>query len=373
MVELDYYELLEVHKSADQKTIKRAYRKLAMQYHPDRNQGDDEAEEKFKAINEAYEVLSDDEKRSLYDRYGKEGLKQSGYQGFSGAEDIMDIFEDLFGGFGGFGGGQRGQRRQPRDAYPLDIELQMEISFKEAVFGTKKEVEYAFKEPCEDCGSTGAKDGDLKQCSQCKGQGQVFMKQGFMTFSQTCPKCHGSGQEAAQKCPSCSGAGYKEEKEKFEVDIPEGIDSNNRLRVAGKGNLSRNGHRGDLYIVFIVQEDEHFVRNGNDIYLEVPVFFTQAALGESITIPSLTGQLTLELPVGAKDKQQFRFSGEGIKDVQSSSKGHLVAQIKIIYPTSLTSEQEELLQKLHESFGYESTPHENVFESAFEKIKSWFK
>jgi molecular chaperone DnaJ len=371
LVEVDYYELLEVEKSADQKTIKRAYRKLAMEYHPDRNQGNPEAEEKFKAINEAYEVLSDDEKRALYDRYGKEGLKQSGYQGFSGAEDIMDIFEDLFGGFGGFGGGRR--KKQRTDAYPLDIELQMEISFKEAVFGTKKEVEYVFKKPCDACGSTGAKDGELKTCTQCAGQGQVFMKQGFMTFSQTCPKCHGSGQEAGEKCPECKGAGYKEEKDKFEVDIPEGIDSNNRLRVAGRGNLSRSGHRGDLYIVFYVKEDEHFIRNGNDVYLEVPVFFTQAALGESIKIPSLTGDLTLELPVGAKDKQQFRFSGEGIKDVQSSQKGSLVAQIKIVYPTSLNADQRELLEKLHASFGYESTPHENVFESAFEKIKNWFK
>jgi len=372
LVELDYYKLLEVEKSADQKTIKRAYRKLAMQYHPDRNQGDSEAEEKFKAINEAYEVLSDDEKRRLYDRYGKEGLKRSGYQGFSGADDIMDIFEDLFGGFGGFGGSSR-KRRQPTDSYPLDMELQMEVSFKEAVFGTKKEVEYSYKIPCDDCGSTGAKDGELKRCTQCNGQGQVFMRQGFMTFSQTCPKCHGSGQEVSQKCPTCDGNGYKQVDEKFEVDIPEGIDSKHRLRVPGKGNLSRSGHRGDLYIVFDVQEDEHFIRNGNDLYLEVPVFFTQAALGESISIPSLRGELSLQLPVGAKDKQQFRFNGEGVKDVQSSSKGSLIAQIKVVYPTSLNTEQRELLEKLHKSFGYESTPHENVFESAFEKIKGWFK
>jgi molecular chaperone DnaJ len=253
------------------------------------------------------------------------------------------------------------------------MELQMGISFKEAVCGTKKEVEYRYKRPCNDCNSTGAKGGDLKPCSQCKGQGQVFMKQGFMTFSQTCPKCHGSGQEAAQKCESCNGDGFKESKESFEVDIPEGIDTGNRLRVAGKGNLSKSGHRGDLYIVFHVEEDEHFIRNGNDVYLEVPVFFTQAVLGESIKIPSLRGELTLELPAGAGDKQQFRFHGEGIKDVQSSAKGSLIAQIRIIYPEKLTSEQRELLEKLHESFGYESTPHENVFESAFERIKGWFK
>ncbi|MGM0533792.1 MAG: molecular chaperone DnaJ [Campylobacterota bacterium] len=373
MVELDYYELLEVDRGADQKAIKRAYRKLAMQYHPDRNQGDEEAEEKFKAINEAYEVLSDEEKRALYDRYGKEGLKQTGYQGFSGgAEDIMDIFEDLFGGLGGFGGGSR-RRRQPTDAYPLDLELQMVLSFKEAVFGTKKEVEYEYKKPCDDCGSTGAKDGELKPCTQCKGQGQVFMKQGFMTFSQPCPKCQGSGREASRKCETCKGEGFLEEMEKFELDIPEGIDTGHRLRVAGKGNLSRSGHRGDLYVIFEVKEDEHFVRNGNDVYLEVPVFFTQAVLGDTITIPSLTGELELELPVGAKDKQQFRFTGEGVKDVQGSQKGSLVAQLKVIYPKKLTSEQKELLEQLHKSFGYESTPHENVFESAFERIKSWFK
>ncbi len=195
-----------------------------------------------------------------------------------------------------------------------------------------------------------------------------------MTFSQTCPDCHGEGMKIAQKCSECKGKGYIEEKSSITIDIPKGIDTGNRLRVAGAGNISKHGRRGDLYVTFRVQEDKHFVRNGNDVYIEIPVFFTQAVMGDTLTIPSLRGELELKLDIGTRDKQQFVFKGEGVEDVHGHGKGDLIAQIKITYPKSLNSEQKELLQKLQDSFGVEeSKPHESFLESAIDKVKSWFK
>jgi len=379
MEELSYYEILEVTKSADKSEIKKAYRKMAKKYHPDRNPDDSDAEHMFKLCNEAYQVLSDDQQRAVYDRYGKEGLKGQmgggGAGGFGGFEDLGAIFEEMFGGGGGFGGGGR-SRRKPGDVdkYPLDLGIELNISFKEAVFGCDKEVKFKFKQACNTCNGTGAKDGKQSICSQCDGKGQVYMRQGFMTFSQTCPACHGEGVAAAEKCGDCHGDGFMTEEESVTIKVPAGIDSENRLRVSGKGNISKKGMRGDLYVTFYVEPDAHFIRNGTDVYLEVPVFFTQAALGETITIPSLTGELDLELEVGTRDKQQFRFRGEGIADVHGHGKGDLIAQVNLTYPNKLNDEQHELLSKLQESFGLEEAkPHESVFESAFEKVKGWFK
>ncbi|MCF6200666.1 MAG: molecular chaperone DnaJ [Hydrogenimonas sp.] len=374
MAELDYYEILEIERGCSQEEIKKAYRKMALKYHPDRNPDDKEAEEKFKLVNEAYQVLSDESKRSIYDRYGKAGLEGQGFHGFEGQsyEDIMDdlsaIFESVFGG--GFTGSRSGRRGGAK--YNLDLSAQMEISFKEAVFGAKKELKYRYKKPCESCSGTGAKDGKVSVCEYCNGQGQVYMRQGFMTYAQTCPRCNGSGEAIEQKCPDCGGRGYEEVEEIITVDIPEGVDDGNRLRIPGAGNVS-GGRRGDLYITFYVEEDEHFIRHGDDIYLEVPVFFTQAILGESIEIPTLRGKKELKLPQGAKEREQFIFRNEGVKNVHSGQVGNLIAQIKIIYPKSLNEKQRELLKELQESFGIESKPHESIFESAFEKIKGWFK
>jgi len=376
-LDFDYYEILEIDRSADAGTIKKAYRRLALKYHPDRNQGDKEAEEKFKMINEAYQVLSDQNKRATYDRYGKAGLDSQGFSHYSDMnyEDIMDdlgsIFESVFGGgFGGFG--ERGRRPKP-SKYPLDIETSIEIDFNEAVFGCKKKVEYSFKQPCQACDATGSKDKQTHDCPECHGKGQVYYRQGFMTFSQTCPKCHGRGTIIKERCNSCNGRGYLEEKNTITVDIPEGINNGNQIRAAGKGNIDEYDRQGDLYIHIIVKEDEHFIRNNDDVYIEVPVFFTQAALGENIKIPTLRGEEELKLPIGAKDKQQFVFKNEGVANVHTKRKGNLIAQIKIMYPKKLNSEQKELLQKLQESFGYESSPHESTFEGVFDKIKSWFK
>lgn len=376
MSDRDYYEILGVSKSANKDELKKAYRKLALKYHPDRNPDDKEAEDKFKEANEAYEVLSNDEKRALYDRYGKAGLEgQGGFGGgFSGRgfEDIFDNLNDIFGDAFGFGGRGSRQKRK-RYNYDLDAIIELELSFNDAVFGCKKEINYEYKKACPDCHGSGAESGEKETCPQCHGQGQVFSRQGFMTFSQTCPNCSGEGTVIKNKCKTCSGDGYIIKDETIKVDIPEGVDSGNRIRVSGKGNIYPDGTRGDLYISIAVAEDEHFVRHDDNVYLEVPVFFTQVALGATIPIPSLRGELELKLPRGAKDKQQFIFRDEGVKNVHTGEKGAFVAQIRIEYPEKLNDEQKELLVKLQESFGIDAKPHENMFESAFEKIKGWFK
>ena len=373
MKEIDYYEILEVNRNCTSSEIKKAYRKLAMKYHPDRNPNNKEAEERFKLLAEAYEVLRDDQKRAIYDRYGKAGLEGNGMGGgFSSQnmDDIMDIFNSMFGG--SFGGG-RGQRRQSNQKYNLDLEITLPLKFNEAVFGCEKKIDIRYKVPCDDCQGTGAENGKLDTCDYCNGQGQVVMRQGFMSFAQTCPKCHGEGQRVSSKCSACSGRGYHEEPDTITLNIPAGVDTGTRLRAQGYGNQAKSGYRGDLYIIFNVEEDEHFIRDGSNVYIEVPVFFTQAVLGETITIPSLDGELELELKRGTKDKEQFVFRGEGIADVHGGGRGKLIAQVKIVYPKHLNDEQKELLRKLQESFGVESKPHTSTFENAFEKVKGWFK
>ena len=373
MQDLSYYEILEVSRDADQTTIKKAYRKMAKIYHPDKNPGDSQAEHKFKLCNEAYQCLSDDKQRSIYDRYGKEGLQGMGGRGRSSAgfDDLGSMFEEMFSSFGG--SSRRRQNPADMEKYSLDMNINMSISFNEAVFGCEKDVEFKYKDSCKSCSGTGAKDGKLSTCHQCRGQGQVFMKQGFMTFSQTCPACHGTGSAPSAPCDSCSGRGYHEEKGDVTIKVPKGIDDQNRLRVSGKGNIGKRGSRGDLYITFSVKPDKHFQRDGNDIYIAIPVFFTQAVAGESLMIPSLRGELELKLDIGTKDKQHFVFKGEGIDDVHGHGRGNLIAQVNITYPNKLNDEQRELLNKLQESFGIESKPHESVLDSAIEKMKSWFK
>ncbi|MFV0481227.1 MAG: molecular chaperone DnaJ [Campylobacteraceae bacterium] len=377
MLEFEYYELLEVSKSANGDEIKKAYRKMALKYHPDRNQGDKEAEEKFKLVNEAYQVLSDPEKKAVYDRYGKAGLDRQGFSGFSNQnyEDIMgdlgSIFESVFGGgFGFSGGNKRGGDKQRK--YSLDVEQEVKIKFNEAIFGTKKDIKYKYKSPCKACNGTGSEDKKNTTCPECQGKGQMLYRQGFMTFSQTCSRCGGSGQVIKNPCKTCKGKAYEELSETISVDIPEGIDDRNRMRVSKKGSIDKDGSRGDLYLYINVEEDEHFVRDGNNIYIEVPVFFTQAALGETIKIPTLRGEKDLKLPASLKDKQQFIFKGEGVKDVHTRELGSLVAQVSIQYPKKLNDEQKELLQKLQSSFGIESAPNESKFDGVFDKIKNWF-
>jgi len=375
MTELSYYEVLEVTKDATATEIKKAYRKLALKYHPDKNQGDKEAEEKFKLINEAYAVLSDENKRRTYDTYGKEGLNQNGGAGFGAGsmDDIMDIFNSMFGDAFGFGG-QRSSRRANSAPYPLDIEIEIDLAFNEAIFGVEKEITIDYKSPCSSCNGTGAKNGKLHTCDYCGGQGQVVMRQGFMTFAQECPKCHGKGKIVSEPCSSCRGTGAELKSENVTVNIPAGVDVGNRLRVPAKGNLDNSGHRGDLYIHFDIEDDEHFVRDGSDIYMEVPVFFTQLLLSETITVPSLEGELELKLTPQVRDREHFIFNNKGVPNVNNPSRrGRFIAQIKVIYPKKLDNEQKELIAKLQDSFGIESKPHKNIFESAFNRIKKWIK
>lgn len=368
----DYYEILEITRTSDKETIKKAYRKMALKYHPDRNPDDKTAEEQFKRINEAYEVLSDDSKRQIYDQYGKEGLQNSGFSGFSGRDfsdifgDLGSIFESAFGANFGFSG-----KKQSGGKYNLDEITSLELSFKEAIFGCKKEIHNSFKVACSDCGGNGAKDGKVQQCNDCGGKGQVYIRQGFMTFAQTCPSCKGGGVKISEKCPKCKGKGYEMSEESFEVSIPEGIDDGNRIRVSGRGNAEKSGKRGDLYIAVSVSEDENYVRDGTNVYIEVPVFFTSIVLGTTLKIPSLRGELELKIPPNTRDKEQFIFDNEGIKDVNSAYRGKFVAQIKITYPPKLNAEQKALVEQLEKSFGVESEPYKNLFEECFNKIKQW--
>ena len=374
-VDLSYYEILEIEQGCNGSEVKKAYRKLALKYHPDRNQGNKEAEEQFKLVNEAYQVLSDPQKREIYDRYGKAGLENQGGGGFGGgmnSDDLSAIFESVFGGgFGGFGSSRRSSTAEGQK-YALDVESEITLDFNEAIFGCEKEIEYSFKKECPSCDGTGDKDKKPTVCSACEGKGQVYYRQGFMTFSQTCDVCHGEGKQVKNPCSKCKAKGYITEKAKTTVKIPAGIDHGNRIRVGGKGNFGKHGRVGDLYLLIIVEDDEHFIRDGDTIYIEVPIFFTQAALGGMIEIPTLRETKEIKIPVGVRDKEQFILRGEGVANVHSKRAGDLIAQIKIIYPKKLNDEQKELLGKLQESFGYESKPSENKFEGVMDKVKSWF-
>jgi molecular chaperone DnaJ len=363
--EFEYYEILEVSKTASKAEIKKSYRKLAMKYHPDKNPGDKEAEEKFKKINEAYQVLSDDEKRAIYDRYGKAGLEGQmggrGSGGFGGFEDIFDFF--------GFGGRNSKTRRQT--PYNLDILIETELEFKEAVFGTKKEVEFEYYSICKKCDGTGATKSHT--CPTCGGKGQIYIRQAFMSIGQTCPECSGSGIIIDEECNECKGAGYKINKDKVEINIPAGISDGMRMRVPHKGNEGFEGERGDLYIQISVKEDKIFKRIDDNIYVEVPIFFTSAILGDKIKIPTLNGEKEIEIKPHTEDNAKFRFRGEGVPNVHNGLKGDLIAVLKIVYPKKLTEEQRELLEKLHTSFGKEVQEHKSMFDEAIDKIKGWFK
>jgi len=362
----DYYELLGIDKSASASEIKKAYRQMAKKYHPDKNPGDNEAEENFKTINEAYEVLKDDKKREIYNRYGKSGLeggmgggRTSQQSGFSNFDDLGDIFESMFGS------GSRSRQQRENN----DFSIEVRITFKEAIFGVTKTQKYKYKQSCKTCNGTGSADKKSSTCSYCNGAGEVHQRQGFMTFAQTCPQCNGAGSLIKDRCKTCFGHKMIESEDEVELKIPAGIDSDHRLRVQGRGHIGSQGNRGDLYITFNIEQDEHFTRHGNDIYLEMPVFFTQAILGEKIKIPSLTGEIELKLDQGTKDKQQYIFRGEGVQNVKGYGKGNFIVQVKLTYPKKLGSEQVELLLKLQKSFGVESKPSEGIMD----KFKRWFE
>ena len=368
----DYYEVLGVQKSASADEIKKAYRKLAKQYHPDMNPGDATAEQKFKEVNEAYDVLSDDDKRSKYDQYGHAAFDPSmgggsgfgGFGGFGGADfDFGDIFSSFFGG-----GSSSSSRNRNAPVRGEDVATRITISFDEAVFGCKKEVSFSRIEGCPDCGSTGAAKGTTADtCQTCRGTGSVTVQQqtmlGYMQTQRACQSCRGTGKIIKTPCKNCNGKGFIKINKKLEVTIPAGIDSMQRIILRGQGSAGRNGGgAGDLIIEVRVKEHKIFTRSGNNIYCEIPISFSEAALGAEIDIPTL-GEKTEKytIPEGTQTGTTFTLKGKGIPDVNTKRKGDLIITVTVETPKNLTSEQKKLLEKFSETLGESNTGKRQSF------------
>ena len=367
----DFYEILGVDRSASTDEIKKAYKKLALKYHPDRNQGNAEVEEKFKEINIAYETLKNEEKRAMYDRYGEAGL--NGGNGFSGF-DINDIFGSMFGGgfsdiFGDAFGFDNTSEDEDLDD---DLFITLELSFKEAVFGCKKKINYSYKCSCAKCDGTGSASKTKITCTKCKGRGKISVRQAIFQVLTTCPECQGKGKIVKDKCSNCSGSGFDSKNEELEITIPEGVDNGVTLRCSAKGNERADGKRSHLYVKLRVKKDDRFIRKGDDIYIDVPIMFTQAALGSTIKVPTIRGEAQIQIPLGIVDKHLITIKGEGVKNHQTTRIGDQHVQLSIMYPSHINDEQKELLEKLNESFGIKNDAvlHQH---SLFDKIKSWFK
>ena len=346
----DYYEVLGLPRDATPEQIKKAYRKLALETHPDRNPGNKEAEKRFKEAAEAYEVLSDAEKRAVYDRYGHEGLKGAPVHDFSTFESIFEAFGDIFGGPGGlfeefFGGGRR-ERGRARAGASLKVEL--ELDFLEAARGCEKTIEIRRAEPCESCAGTGARAGTRPQrCRTCGGRGEVAQMQAFFSIRTTCPRCGGRGEMIEDPCEDCQGSGTVQKRREIKVWIPAGVDDGVRMRVAGEGEAGgRGGPRGDLYVFISVRPHEFFERDGNDLICEVPITFPQAALGARILVPSLEGKEELEVPRGTQSGTVFRLPGKGFPDLHAGGRGDELVRVIVETPKKLGARQEELLREL---------------------------
>ena len=380
----DYYEVLGVEKSASAEEIKKAYRKKAMKYHPDRNPGDKEAEEKFKELGEAYEVLSDDDKRARYDQFGFAGVDpnygagQGGYGGgfggfgggFGGFGDFGDIFGDLFGG-----GSSRRANAQTVPRRGDNVGVRLELTFEEAAFGVEKEVTFPRIENCAACNGSGSADGVIETCANCHGTGQVRTTQSFMgmTMQSTseCPHCSGRGKITQNPCNTCRGKGKVRRNHKVKVKIPAGIDMGQSVRAAGEGNVGYNGGpNGDLLVEISIRNHPIFTRRGMEVYCEVPISFTQAALGAKLQIPTLDGKEEFEIPEGTQTGKTFTIFGKGIPNVHNPKRrGNHHFTVVVETPTRLTKEQKELLQKLDETLDGGSSPKRNKF---FDTIKNFF-
>jgi len=376
MAKRDYYEILGVSKDASKEEIKRAYRKLSKQYHPDINK-EPGADEKFKEISEAYEVLSDDTKRAQYDQFGHAGPNQ-GFDGFGGFDGFSEAgfggFEDILNTF--FGGGSSRRRNPNAPRQGADLQYTMTLTFEEAVFGKETDIEIPREEECSTCHGSGAKPGTHpEECPYCHGSGQINTEQntpfGRIVNRRVCHHCGGTGQVIKQKCPTCHGTGRVKKRKKIHVKIPAGIDDGQQLRVAGRGEPGVNGGpNGDLYIIFQVKEHEFFERDGDDIYCEMPISFVQAALGDEIEVPTLYGRVKLKIPAGTQTNTKFRLRGKGVKSVRSSTNGDQHVIVRIVTPTKLTEKQKQLLREFAEISG--KTPDEQT-DTFFEKVKRAFK
>lgn len=356
----DYYDVLGVSKNATDAEIKSAFRKLAKKYHPDLNKDNPNAEEKFKEAQEAYEVLSDENKRKMYDQYGHAGVNNGpggagygGFNGFSGADfsdfDFGDIFDNIFGGgFSSFGGGSK----KNRSIRGSDLLMKIEVTFEEAVFGCEKDIELDVVEDCPGCDGHGGHDP--VDCSRCHGSGTVTTEQhtilGSFVSKTVCPECNGEGRIYKNKCSNCHGRGKVKNHKTITVNVPSGIDSGDRLRIAGKGNPGTNGgENGDLYLEFMVRNHEFFVRDGDDIYLEVPITITEAILGTKKVIPTLDGNIKLTIQPGSNSGDKERIKGKGIDNKNTRNKGNMYVILKVITPRKLTKDQKKLIEKLNES------------------------
>jgi molecular chaperone DnaJ len=351
MTKRDYYEILEVNRNATSEEVKKAYRKLALKYHPDRNSGNKEAEEKFKEAAEAYEVLSNPEKRNLYDQFGHEGLRSTGFSGFRGFEDIFSSFGDIFG-FGDLFGAASSRRRTGPQA-GADLRYDLRISFQEAVFGVEKEVEIQKLETCSRCQGEGAEPGsDRTTCPTCHGTGQMHRSQGFFTISTTCSRCRGQGTIIEQPCEECQGGGKIRRHKTLSLKIPAGVDTGARLRLQGEGEGGlRGGPPGDLYVFLEVEPDTVFERRGTDIYCEVPISFTQAALGAEIEVPGLKTPHKLTIPRGTQPGEIFKLDGVGISSLRGYDRGDEYIKVTVQTPTELSEEEEHLLRQFAEVRG----------------------
>ena len=370
----DYYEVLGIQKGATEEEIKKAYRKLAVKYHPDRNPGDKEAEEKFKEATEAYEVLSDDQKRPIYDQYGFAGLDGMGGGGAGGGaySHAFHDFSDLFGNMGGgggafsdifeniFGGGGRSSRRRPTDPQQgQSLRYDLNISFKDAVYGTKAEIKFQHNESCSECnGSGGAKGSKRKTCPTCGGSGQVRRQAGFFAVQQTCPTCGGAGTVIDKPCPKCRGSGFEAVTKKMSLTIPAGVDDGKRIAIPRMGDAGANGGpAGDLIVVLHVEQHEYFERDGRDLYCAIPISFAQAALGVTLEITSLDGKkIKFALPAGTTNGKLFKIKGEGVP-YGDSRKGDLYVKVIVQIPTRLTSEQKKLMEEFARIENATTSPH----------------
>ena len=367
----DYYEVLGVAKDADETTIKKAYRKLAMKYHPDRNPDNKEAEEKFKEIGEAYEVLSDADKRAAYDRMGHDAFKNGGMGGpgggggFGGFTDPMDIFAQMFGGMGGsFGFGGRQQRRADPRQPGSDLRYDLDITLEEAVHGCDKTLEIERLVPCDACGATGSKDGasGFKQCATCHGTGVVTRQSGFFVQQSTCPTCHGAGQTISNPCSKCHGEGRVHKEVQITLHIPAGVDTGTKLRSSGNGDAGlHGGSTGDLYVFIDVLPHDIFVRDGRDLSYSMPVPFALASQGGALSVPTLDGATKLKLPPGTSSGTIFRVRGKGAPALKGGARGDLMVEVQVETPTRLNAEQKKALAGFTSTLTEENQPEATDF------------
>ena len=366
----DYYEVLGVSQNVSPEDLKRAYRKIAMKHHPDRNPGDANAELKFKEATEAYEVLSDPKKRQIYDRYGHDGLKNSGYSGPGNFEDVFSSFGDIFGDI--FGGNSRQSARRGGALRGADLKYGLKISLEEAATGITTDIRVPSWEGCKDCGSSGCKKGTKPEiCSSCGGQGQVRMQQGFFSVQQTCNVCSGNGQVIKNLCRTCRGAGATKDNKTLSVNIPAGVDNGDKVRLSGEGEWMKGGQSGDLYVAIRVNNDPIFERDGRHLYIEAPIPFEISVTGGSIKIPTLEKSISLKIPANTQTGKVFRIKGKGASVVRDRRRGDILCRVVVETPSNLNKEQIKLLNQLSASLDKSKNyPGTDTFLKAISKIKN---